>query len=394
MSRILRRPMFRGGRVDSRGTGIASGLGYNKGGRVGLETSYAGTVGNAYDKMIAKQNQWMNTKAVPQDYHTQQEKWKAYEPKYKTYEDLENAWQTELDNESALIDSYMIEGPLTPDADLYEREKWLQSEGGKTYWMDEQKAKQDEEIKAAKAFNVDIPTDLDKLINSEKKELTLAEQRSLLDQEYADKTAAFFEDQLSKGTPEEEIEKNKAIFQKAYGSGVPEDASRMLLSAASRLLEPEATVKSGLGKFFGDESKVESKRGKYKDAATTAAINAYLTGKKDFSTFMNQMKAMEHGVEYIAAADAAKQKNYTVTDYVQGDKKNSEGKAIEIATRKVMENKKIPGKIEKIKGKENTDELLVEENINKVFYDTDNKEVFLVTIVDGEIVKDYTDWYR
>ena len=34
MSRILRRPMFRGGRVDSRGTGITSGLGYEKGGRV------------------------------------------------------------------------------------------------------------------------------------------------------------------------------------------------------------------------------------------------------------------------------------------------------------------------------------------------------------------------
>ena len=35
MSRILRRPMFRGGRVDSRGTGITSGLSYAKGGRVG-----------------------------------------------------------------------------------------------------------------------------------------------------------------------------------------------------------------------------------------------------------------------------------------------------------------------------------------------------------------------
>ena len=34
MSRILRRPMFRGGRVDSRGTGITSGLGYAKGGQV------------------------------------------------------------------------------------------------------------------------------------------------------------------------------------------------------------------------------------------------------------------------------------------------------------------------------------------------------------------------
>jgi len=35
MSRILRRPMFRGGKVSSYGTGIASGLGYNNGGRVG-----------------------------------------------------------------------------------------------------------------------------------------------------------------------------------------------------------------------------------------------------------------------------------------------------------------------------------------------------------------------
>ena len=35
MSRILRRPMFRGGRVDSRGTGITSNLGYQAGGRVG-----------------------------------------------------------------------------------------------------------------------------------------------------------------------------------------------------------------------------------------------------------------------------------------------------------------------------------------------------------------------
>tara|TARA_B110000858_G_C17773791_1_gene461102 strand:+ start:569 stop:1729 length:1161 start_codon:yes stop_codon:yes gene_type:complete len=35
MSKILRRPMFRGGPVDSRGTGITANLGYNNGGRVG-----------------------------------------------------------------------------------------------------------------------------------------------------------------------------------------------------------------------------------------------------------------------------------------------------------------------------------------------------------------------
>ena len=36
MSRILRRPMFRGGKVSSYGNGIASGMGYAGGGRVNL----------------------------------------------------------------------------------------------------------------------------------------------------------------------------------------------------------------------------------------------------------------------------------------------------------------------------------------------------------------------
>ena len=410
MSRILRRPMFRGGRVDARGTGIASGLGYAQGGSVntpkrGLVDGPGGYQGwkPPVDAGLLSQadkvQNWLTPeyleKQFRREYYLDEDQIDYIDPATMGMQGMAASGamyggQPNLikDSEFDIKRNQILENPGNYDFLL---NKWVADNYGK------QITSQGEILEATGNEDINLftprklPGETGGDLNGE---LTLAEQRSLLDQEYADKTAAFFEDQLSKGTPEEEIEKNKAIFQKAYGSGVPEDASRMLLSAASRLLEPEATVKSGLGKFFGDESKVESKRGKYKDAATTAAINAYLTGKKDFSTFMNQMKAMEHGVDYKAAADAAKQKNYTVTDYVQGDKKNSEGKAIEIATRKVMENKKIPGKIEKIKGKENTDELLVEENINKVFYDTDNKEVFLVTIVDGEIVKDYTDWYR
>ena len=46
MSRILRRPMFRGGKViDSRGTGITSGLMDKP--RVGLQDSFPGTAGDA-----------------------------------------------------------------------------------------------------------------------------------------------------------------------------------------------------------------------------------------------------------------------------------------------------------------------------------------------------------
>jgi len=40
MSNILRRPMYRGGRVDSRGTGMTSGLGYAGGGQIGGGTIY------------------------------------------------------------------------------------------------------------------------------------------------------------------------------------------------------------------------------------------------------------------------------------------------------------------------------------------------------------------
>ena len=47
MSKILRRPMFRGGKVSSYGTGIASGLGYELGGRVGYQRG-GGTGGYNY----------------------------------------------------------------------------------------------------------------------------------------------------------------------------------------------------------------------------------------------------------------------------------------------------------------------------------------------------------
>ena len=42
MSRILRRPMFRGGPVDSYNTGIASGLGQPKRGLVDEPGGYSG----------------------------------------------------------------------------------------------------------------------------------------------------------------------------------------------------------------------------------------------------------------------------------------------------------------------------------------------------------------
>ena len=52
----FRRPMFRGGKVDSRGTGITSGLSYNKGGRVGYEPGGQVTTGGSLMDRIRSAN--------------------------------------------------------------------------------------------------------------------------------------------------------------------------------------------------------------------------------------------------------------------------------------------------------------------------------------------------
>ena len=52
MSNILRRPMFRGGPVSSYGTGIASGLCYEDGGRVGYEEGGSTSKDDVKQKVI------------------------------------------------------------------------------------------------------------------------------------------------------------------------------------------------------------------------------------------------------------------------------------------------------------------------------------------------------
>ena len=381
MSRILRRPMFRGGRVDSRGTGITSGLGYEKGGRVGFKER--GFVGGAE---LLSNNIFSGTPRS-KDYIEKQEFYKKYVP--KTLEDITadyNKLMQQKEDDLLMtmgIDDYSgFQNTVAEDLDWYR-----DPEGGMKKYFQDAKAKDDAARKEAANYDVTI----DEVINNQTEELPQELTPAQLENIELRK---LLEERMKKGTPEEEIEKNKKIFQKAYGSGVADDASNMLLNFAGKALKEGATTKSAFGEFFEEEGKRPSERKKYKDAATTAAINAYLTGQSSFQKFEDQMKMMRAGVDYKNLKDQEKVKSYSVTDYVMSDKKNSEGKAIEIATRKVMENKEIPGKINKISGKENTDELLREENVNKVFYDTDNKEVFLVTIVDGEIVKDYSDWYR
>jgi len=109
----------------------------------------------------------------------------------------------------------------------------------------------------------------------------------------------------TKKSPKEKVKEYKEIFKDAYGSGVADDASDMALSFAKNALAPDATVKSAFAGFFDDESKRPSQRKKYDDAATTAAINAYLTGEKDYDSLMKQMKIIDYQIDKKAEAAKA-----------------------------------------------------------------------------------------
>jgi hypothetical protein len=381
MSRILRRPMFRGGRVDSRGTGIASGLGYEKGGRVGYWKDQQGGVVLGKDLM---DNMWSGT-PKSKDYIKDQKFYEKYkirseEDLMKDYEDMMQQKEEDLLMTMGLDDYSGFQNMVAEDLSHYR-----DPEGGMKKFFHDEKAKDDAARIAAAKVGIKLP----ELINSQTEELPQELTPAQLENIELRK---LLEERMKKGTPEEEIEKNKKIFQKAYGSGVPEDASRMLLSAASRLLEPEATVKSGLGKFFGDESKVESKRGKYKDAATTAAINAYLTGQKtlaEVETYLAKVKAGKQ-IEY----DLVKQmgKDMTLNEYVRTHKKSGDrvSQTLESGIRDKIQN--FPTKyksFKKIKSKHNTEDLLDEEYLGMIFWDEGTTEIFAVVMgAEGKPVKE------
>ena len=394
MSRILRRPMFRGGRVDSRGTGIASGLGYAGGGSVNTPKRGLVNAPGRYSQASDNLQKWKDELAI--------QKYKTTSTKY-TEPYLQGLFENYLDKmyTGGIHDVDLAYGmqlaPPMSDKDIatmnlmdqeggkdtaYELFVTGQLPGSSKNYRDLQK----EQLPAAK-----LAGDIESFgINTEKESEELT-QEQIIEQIRAEEAAKRQEliDLMNKqGTPEEEIEKNKAIFKKAYGSGVPEDASRMLLSAASRLLEPEATVKSGLGKFFGDESKVESKRSKYKDAATTAAINAYLTGQKDYDSMMKQMKMIEHGVDYKTDKALAVKKSWNLNDYVmnKGTGVSTSQALADGARDKIKLNPEYTG-FKKIKSKENTDDLLTDEYVGIIFMDEGTREVFAVIEEDGTVGK-------
>ena len=293
MSRILRRPMFRGGRVDGRGTGIASGLGYEKGGRVklgfggalkgGLSTIGSGgvTTGGSLLNKAKTGMKYLNSPKFSEAGILQALKnVPAYGDKIAKYgKNLIGRFPA---LSFGLAGEYLTR-PQDVDEAIYQQEGYGPIEGrirqilDPTYsskMMNIYKQGYDDEgnliagVKPEKD-KPDLPDVIDKL-TSNKKSTGESSSDDLLD-----------------------IDKEK--FAKLLGGDKArgEDISNMLMSFAGKALKPEATVKSSFGEFFDEEAKRPSSKSKVDQAAASLAINDYIAGrrsKEQTDLFLQKLK--------------------------------------------------------------------------------------------------------
>jgi len=308
MSRILRRPMFRGGRVDSRGTGIASGLGYEKGGSVqprqnfyvgGIATLLRtlgptalkyGRQGINYGKRLFNKPTTF-TKGGPRVPGASG----SYTP------------VTMTGGGPTMLGSYVQSSPtlrllgygakkspglgkalLTPEGlaasyfgapylkDMYDKMFPGEKVGGREFVGEEAEIVGDPR---------DLPTE---------KQLT-PDQVRILEMEQAYERLLADTKKKAESDGEETVDIDKEKFAKLLGKDKArgEDISNMLLSFAGKALKPEANVKTAFGEFFEEEAKRPSAQTKVDQAAASLAINKYIKGeisKEEAKTFMKRLE--------------------------------------------------------------------------------------------------------
>jgi len=300
MSRILRRPMFRGGPVDSRGTGITANLGYNNGGRVNF--SNGGTGGE-----ILAANTGINTNLFSPNFKTQEffeKKREAdlYQPKYQTFEDFQKAYEEDVETKQNVADMYMgtefgtntFEDQVQSDAD------YASSDEGKKKFFFEEKQKQDAEIKEANKYrdkDNQIITKLDKDIK-DKKQLTADQERiALLEKQLKD----IENDKANEASTE--IDTKEMIKMLGGDKARRRDLSDMLAGASAAFLGT-GDVKEGLAEFMKQQATSgPSRLEKIEQAAATLDIKDKLAQKqseRDINKLLG-IKSAEIGMRASAA---------------------------------------------------------------------------------------------
>ena len=383
MSRILRRPMFRGGRVDSRGTGITSGLGYKKGGSVQERPGYLlggqilraglqaipkyGKQGLGYLQNLLRSKPSTSKELVP--------------PGYKFTDDFLGDFRRNLGVTGKFRDipgvspvlNYISKNPkkslgalgafglsdytdMLPSGETIGR-ALLPGKLERLVFDDEEEVKKVEEAQDDNSPQVEAI--LKGLMENKKKELE------------------------SKLPTEEDLEINKEKYSKLLGGDKArgEDISNMLLSFAGKALAPEADVKSAFGEFAAEQAKTPSKKSKVDESAAALAINEYIAGKKSKAELDRFFAEMDYKKSLASRAG----QEYVASNIAEAKKSASGYQAIELGLQISFPEGGRPVKIEK--GQANEVPLTLD-NLNKVFIEDEAPySAVQIVAVDGKLVR-------
>jgi len=401
--------MFRGGRVDSRGTGITSGLSYAKGGSVEPQAMYG--VGNNANRDASGREKhaffipaaMAAARFLPAAYRGFKAA-RAYQPFSKNLGIMGRLKDTFLPSaglragmadqgakQGFALGSMIRSNPLTSLALLPQAV--------------------DKGYKAGKyAVTEAIPgiakTTIDALIPGEKYDLfnedpdKKTEEEKLLELEQKKKDdealeqllkdlAKVEQDKITAGMgSEEDIEINKEKYAKLLGGDKArgKDVTDMLLSFAGKALKPEADVKTAFGEFFEDEAKRPSRGQKIDDAAATLAINEYIAGKKskaELDRFFAQ-------TDYKASLTSRKGKENIAINIADASQKLGGGyKGIAGGLRISFPESGTPIKLDTDKGDSVDNVPLKAENFGKIFIEDEAPyRAIMITVEDGQLIRD------
>jgi len=292
MSKILRRPMFRGGPVDSRGTGITSGL--MNGGRVGLQDSFPGTVGEAesslsnYKKNLSDLSNLRYTAGLDYAYPatlpintgaanetiTEKVKEKVEEAPQKTTFAEFDAGEASLENfpteQETLTNQLQIITKKANDGKFLTKEdRELADKYGIIYGRDNFDAENKEEIQAK---NINLAN--------------TAEIKPDVEEKKDDTTNTLMEEIINEGEELPEVDaktavaENKKLFAELLGGDKArsQDIGDMLLRFAAA---PGSTTGEKFQTYLDAESKAGKGRlEKINETAAALAINDYVAGKR------------------------------------------------------------------------------------------------------------------
>ena len=392
MSKILRRPMFRGGKVDSRGTGITSGLmDKPKRGLVDEPGGYAGELRTGGDLLKN-----VNTRFDPFYQDMNMDQLRAFQAL-----GMGNPFRAEKNMPGRFKDAFtnIFEQPkdsiftkIKESAPIVQEQKKFKTDTDKNRQILDNKeffsGDVDEVIKQSTPVNMEkgVPGGGDANMFSNNQEQTTEIDAKQLMKENAE----LFKELLG--------ESNKKKLKDARIS----DVSDYLLKFFEGSQREGATVGSSAADVAAFATSRPSKTEQAKEAiekqdqtAMALAINDYIAGKRSKEQLDMLSKKLDinlknklDAIDYTAAVASQTEKGKSINKLISDSDEQTTFKKIEEGTKDYADNRglNIPRIItsEEIKGDDktplvtDTTKLLVEENKNQIFIDKSTKEVFQV----------------